>query len=248
MGAAGGPDTRYEGLVMAYDYRNPKSSIGKDLIGTENGTPSGVVLQPNGSLYFDGVNDLLDYGGFTSLEHFTSGSSISLMSFVNVKSFPDGSGQLGRSAVFSCQRYLSEAQNGGFSLEVDGISPPSGYNLKWVCQMGYTQNNGNQTSYYTPLEPYGVEYNEIHCIGWTFDSTSGTLQWYRDGIAQNSNTGINWTANSRTSPRARSGISVQGGWGNYLEMDLYTLYIWNRSLSSTEVQRHFRGIAPDLGL
>ena len=254
MGVTSGANTGIDSdAVMAYDYRSPTRYIGRDLVGTEDGSGSGVVLQSNGSLYFDGVNDRVSYNGFTSAEHFVTNSDLTIMSFVNVKSYPDGSGQPGRSSVFSCQRYRTEPSNGGFSLATDALGThATGYNLSWVQQFGYEPDGitGNQTSTGSRMTTYGVDYNEIHCIGWTYTNSSKTIQWYRDGIEQNAevNTNFNWTANSRTSPRALSGINTQGGWSNYLEMDLYTLFIWKKALTPREVQKHYYSIAPDLGL
>lgn len=252
MGVTAGANTGIaNNIVMAYDYRSPTAYIGRDLVGTEDGSGSGVVLQSNGSLYFDGVNDRVSYNGFTSAEHFQTNDDLTILAFVNVKSYPDGSGQPGRSAVFACQRYQTEPSNGGFSLATDALGThATGYNLSWVHQFGWENPAGGQTSTGSRMTTYGVDYNEIHCIGWTYTNSSKTIQWYRDGVAQNTevNANFNWTANNRTSPRALSGINTQGGWSNYLEMDLYTLYIWNVALSDRQVQNHFYGIAPDLGL
>lgn len=236
--------------LMEYKIRNiqveEKSHVTPFVIGTRSSTEGLLDLTGNTTIdlsnvsfdstahpTFDGTDDKIDLGdNFDLNDHFTDGGNFSIEAVIYMRESPSL-----RGGIFCNQKYSTETDPGGFGLAI-----PS--NNTYVLML----TNSNPTSYQGLA---GIPFNQdqYHHICFTFDSSSGKVVSYSNGSEYTSVTNSSYSWNIPTdSTRTRIGANTQGGWDNYINMDIPVLKVYNKTLTSTEIQQNYRAYKNRFGI
>jgi hypothetical protein len=234
-----GPNIVTDGLVLALESASEKSYPGSgtvwyDLSGDgyfdlANGMTYNT--SSNGGMVLDGTNSRASSPTFFTSNYWSENGDWTIESFHRI----DGSvGVNGRSAIFANQRYRTETSNGGpggFGLNIIGGN--------YCMNLSHDDGNGNTTSYeahtYIPI----VIGNDVH-ITYTWDGQNTTARAYKNGVLENTtiNSSFKWSPRSY-GVNARVGTSTQGGWGYYWPGEIYNVKVYNRALTSQEIQQNY---------
>lgn len=214
------------GLVLALDAGNfnsyPQSgSTWFDLMGNKNGTIGGNTTYSatsNGYFAFDGDQDYVDFG--TNPSNFPTGD-ISVFMWVKATSM-----RVGWNIFFS--KWFSDVLGNGSSSDMH-------YAIKWNGS-NYFQNlyTSNASDMYGST---ALTTNTWYCLGFTLVN-GGSLQMYLngqpDGAVRSGVSRTNFTTNSMLyvgDPRSGGNVGFAG--------HMASLYIYNRALTTDEVQQNF---------
>jgi hypothetical protein len=195
-----------------------------DLTKTTNIDVSNVSFDSTGQPTFDGTDDYINLGdNFDLNDHFTSGGDFSIEAVIYMRESPSLLG-----GVFCNQKYQSEPDPAGFGLIISNTN-----------KYGLNLTNSTPTSYQQlALIPFNQ--GEYHHIIYTFDSSLGKTTAYSNGnqYTSTTNSSHSW-AIPTDSTRSLIGRNTQGGWGNYINMDIPITKVYNRALSADEVQQNY---------
>ena len=235
MGIGYGPRVITDGLVLALDAgdTNSYSGIGTtwyDLSGNgNNGTLVNNVGYSNGALSFDGVDDYV-----------SSGSGISSpISFGEGKSFTI-------EIVFETNDYSSD-QSIIARRNVDG-SGSTDYMLFYETNnMVFGTGTSSDAGAWMNLQDAFNFNNQIMHFCGVVSSTgaeTGTKIVYKDGVQINSRSYA-----TKASPTAnQTFIGKANGDTFYLDGKIYSVKIYNRALTASEVQQNFNALRGRFGI
>jgi hypothetical protein len=246
---SGGPNIVVDGLVLHLDVANVKSYPGsgttwRDLSrGSNNGTlVNGPTFDSGngGSIVFDGVNDYVNFLTFLTSNYWPENGDWTVSSFHNIAGNVSGNT---RSALFANQRFRTETDNGG----------PGGFgvnliNGNYCMNLSHDDGLGTTTSYEAHTLIPIITGSSVE-ITYTWEGNAKTAKACKNGILISTTT----NASYKWSPRSigitsRVGTSTQGGWTNYFPGVIYTIRVWNRALSSTEILQNYNATKTRFGL
>jgi hypothetical protein len=225
MGFSRGPKIITDGLVLALDAGSKKSYPGSgttwsDLSG--NGNNGTLVNGPTfdsgngGSLVFDGANDYVSMNNKNP-------------SFIN-STFPNG---LNISFIIKLSNNFSASDGRSIITRNSGSTGTNAFNLSVQSnkKLRFWFANGNTNSVFsnTILD---TDQTYIGCLNWD----TSTADFFLQGTLDKS-TSYNVTPTTGTHTRFNIGYWGSSGWefpGN-----IYSIKIYNRSLSSTEILQNY---------
>lgn len=229
-----------DGLVLHLDAANPKSYSGSgttwsDL--TPNNEDATLVNTPTllnenqGVMSFDRTT-FERATSFSADTYFLSeNQSWTVSTFVNVLSNTHAGN--GNSGIFCNQKYFTETTApgpGGFGLAISQLDN--------YCGMLTHDDGAGTTNSYQTLSTMSIDYGNWENITYVYDSTDTTkyMYAYRNGVLENtaSSTSYKWSTTNRTSLICGN---TQGGWGDYYDIKMGNLFVYNRALSASEVLR-----------
>ena len=195
-----------------------------DLKRTTNIDVSNVSFDSTGQPDFDGTDDRIGLGdNFDLNDYFSDGGDFSIAVITKMKESASQNG-----GVLCNQKYQSESDPAGFGLVIRSAN-----------QYALNLTNNTPTSYQS-LASIPFNQDEYHHIVYTFESSTGKVVSYSNGTQYTSITNSSYSWNIPTdSTRTYIGYNTQGGWGNYINMDIPIAKVYNRSLSADEVQQNY---------
>ena len=220
------------GLVMYLDAASSKSYtsgslIWKDLTGT---TLSGSIvnsltssLDGGGCIVLNGINSYINTNLQTT-SSFTSNSSFTVSTWVKFNAT-----QAVLSGLVCNQRYQSEGSPGGFGLVTQTGN---------IVSINLTKNDGTGILSYQTLAAIAVSTGSWLNVAYTYNSGSGTVTGYINGIQRNTTTSATykWTSEARNT---LIGTNTQGSWQNFSPYSIAQVTIHNRDLSTSEVKQNY---------
>ena len=195
-----------------------------DLKRTTDIDVSNVSFDSTGQPTFDGTDDRIGLGdNFDLNDHFSDGGDFSIEVITKMKESASQNG-----GVLCNQKYQSEADPAGFGLVIRSSNQ-------------YALNLTNNTPIsYENLASIPFNQDEYHHIVYTFESSTGKVVSYSNGTQYTSITNSSYSWNIPTdSTRTYIGYNTQGGWGNYINMDIPIAKVYGRALSADEVQQNY---------
>lgn len=232
MAGISGPSIINSGLVLALDAANRNSYVSGsknifDLSGTsvtgslKNGV--GYSATNGGNLVFDGTNDYVTCGtGITQTFTNFSAEAIVKVGVTNKKQ-----------AIFSTY----DVTNGGYGLEILDNTFSNKFN--WF---GFT----NASTYKDIQSTVGVTLNSIYNVTVVFQAST-TMSIYINGIFDNSV--------ATTLPSITKGAAAPFQLGDdpavgslYFQGNIYSLKVYNRVLSASEVLQNYNATKARFGL
>lgn len=186
--------------------------------------PVNLTYQEGVGPQFDGTNDHMRT--FTNNQLFNTNDSWTVSALLTVKSLPNI-----RSGLFTNQRYLSEANPGGFGVGVN-------FNNTYIVMLTHDDGAGN-ISVYQAEAPMSITPNVTELVTYTYDHATKTISAYRNGELVNSNTNTSYKWSAGGGVASAIGTNTQGGWGNYMHMDLHSLQVYKKALTQAEIQKNF---------
>jgi len=233
------------GLIIYLDAANRMSYVSgstnwSDLSGLGNtGTFVGGTSFSNtngGSIDLNGTNGYVSQSFYTST-YYTENQSWTIDLSINILSSQSAGNT--RGGVVVNQLYQTETNPGGFGLNI--ISQNYCINL--------TSGSTGAALSQEVLVQTPINYNRNERITALFNSSTSTVQIYRNGILANSSTSVNYKWSPRSVGLAqRIGTSTQGGWGFYFPMKLYNICLYNRALSQQEIIQNYNATKARFGL
>ncbi len=222
-------DVVKEGLVVHLDAGNSASYPGNgtawiDLTGSgNNGTlTNGPAFNSsnNGSILLDGSNDFVNHG--TTLPDFTTQMSITFWG--RITGTPsDG--------ILVTKGENDGSQTSNFGFQITGSSA-----LRF-----YAKASGQ--SYTTRDSNSGIRDNSIANYAVTFNS--GTVNFYKNGALHSSHAFGLSTLPASTGPLYLGSLK---GYFAYYPGNIYSVQIYNRALSTTEIQQNYNAARGRYGL
>jgi hypothetical protein len=221
MGLAHGTNIVKDGLVFQVDAANPRSYPGSgttvtDLIGTNNGTISGATFTnvDAGAWDFDGTDDYIDFG--TTLSDFTTELTIDF--FGKISGSPtDGI------LITKGESDSSSTSNFGFQIQ-----PSNRLRLYAKASgQGYTTVDSNSNIRDNNINNYTLVYN------------SGNVYFYKNGTLFSSHS---FGLNSLPSTSGPLSIGRLKGYLNYFPGNVYSVKVYNKSLSAAEVKQNYNAL------
>ncbi len=223
MATNGGPDIIQDGLVFAVDAANKKSYPGSgttwaDLAGSNDGTLT------NGPTFDSGDGGSIVFDG--------SDDYIALSDF----------GLPTTSFSCVCVFKFDAAANGNTLFNLNYAYPNSGYLIRQKNnKIIIFTDNGSETNIQSTST---ISNNTIYHL--TVTQNSGTCTIYLNGSQDRQASLANPVLNSsaETSLARRGAPSI----GAYLNGNIYHAYIYNKSLSSTEITQNYNALKSRFGL
>jgi len=200
-----------------------------DLTGNSTIDVSNVSFDSNAQMYFDGIGNRIDLSNFYTSDYFTENQDWTISTIINVVSnITSGNG---RGGVFNNQRYKTEPDPGGFGLSI--------FSDNFSVSMAHDDGLGNTTSNEV-LSSMPINYGNLECITYTYNSITSTITGYRNGVEEvfSSNAIYNWSPRGIGLP-TRIGTNTQGGWGGYFNMEIPIIKVYNRALTPDEIKQNY---------
>ena len=225
MGVFAGPDISESGLVLSLDAGNTKSYPGSGTTWTDRSGVGNTGTLTNGPTYSSANGGSIVFDGVDDYISFTSNPSltnqITVDAWVNLTATtPNGTGWiLGR--------------EGSYRLTYDSSK------FQWVCA---TVNNG----WYTTGTPVGANYattNSIINVVGTYDGANNRI--YVNGTLQT--TGSSISGNVLTTGTYYL-IRSDAGNVDYGKGKIYSHKLYNRALTSAEIQQNFNATRSRYGI
>ena len=228
MGLTHSPRIVTDGLVFCLDAANELSYAGTgntwtDLVGGNNGTlTNGPTFSEEnvGSLVFDGANDYIDLGN-ANPDYMDSTYPNGLnISFTIKLSDPFPSTGDGRGVI---SRNSGGSSDNAFNLSI--------------------QNDRRLRFWMTPYQPmFSQTYlnvGEIYTCSINLDGANLRKKWYISGLEE---VDSSWIRPSSTAQHTNFDIGrwPAGGW--YFSGNIYSVKIYNRSLSSEEIKQNYKAL------
>ena len=192
-----------------------------------------VSFDSNAQLTFDGTDDVISLDNNFDLDtHFNDGGSFSIDVVVKMKESASQNG-----GIVCNQRYKTETDPAGFGLVISSTN-----------KYGINLTNNTPESYQS-LAQIPFNQNEYHHITYTFEKNLGKVVAYSNGSEYTSSTSTSYSWNIPTdSTRTLIGKNTQGGWGNYINMDIVIAKIYNISLTAEEVKQNYNAYKKRFGI
>jgi hypothetical protein len=239
------PQIVTNGLVLYLDAANPRSYVSGStswyslIVNTASGSLiNGPTYSSSslGNIVLDGIDDYITQNYYTAT-NFVDNQSWTIDVVVNVVS-SESAGNT-RGGILTNQLFSAETNPGGFGLNI--LSQTYCVNLT-------SGSTGNAVSYQF-IAQTAINYNTIERITAVWDSSTSTVSIYRNGVLANSSTSALYKWSTRTSGTLQYiGTSSQGGWSYYFPMRLYTVSLYNRALSQTEISQNFNATRNRYGI
>jgi len=221
--------------VVSPYIKGSRSSTGSliDLKETTDIDLSNVSFDSTGQPTFDGTDDVISLDNNFDLDtHFNDGGSFSIDVIVKMKESASQNG-----GIVCNQRYKTETDPAGFGLVISSTN-----------KYGINLTNNTPESYQS-LAQIPFNQNEYHHITYTFEKNLGKVVAYSNGSEYTSSTSTSYSWNIPTdSTRTLIGKNTQGGWGNYINMDIVIAKIHNRVLSAEEVKQNYNAYKKRFGI
>tara|TARA_R100000951_G_scaffold94312_1_gene83045 strand:- start:8 stop:1261 length:1254 start_codon:yes stop_codon:yes gene_type:complete len=214
-----------EGVAVPFvDSTRSSTASLIDLTKTNSIDVSNISFDSTGQPTFDGTDDKINLGNnFDLNDHFSSGGDFSIEAIVKMKESASQNG-----GIICNQKYSTEPDPAGFGLVIKNSN-----------QYALNLTNNTPTSY-QHLLPISFNQNIYHHITYTFKSSTGKVIAYSDGTQYSTVTNSSYSWNIPTdSTRTNIGWNTQGGWGNYINMDIPVVKVYNKVLTPEEVQQNF---------
>jgi len=195
-----------------------------DLKRTADIDVSNVSFDSTGQPTFDGTNDRISLtDNFDLNDHFGNGGDFSIEAIVYMRESASQNG-----GVLTNQKYQTEPDPAGFGLAIRSANT--------YC---LSLTNSTPTSYQSLASiPFNV--NNYHHIVYTFKSSTGNVVAYSNGSQYSTVTNSSYSWNIPTdSTRTYIGYNPQGGWGNYINMDIPVIKVYNSVITEQEVNQNF---------
>ena len=195
-----------------------------DLKRTTDIDVSSLSFDSTGQPTFDGTDDRISLtDNFDLNDHFANGGDFSIEAIIYMRESASQNG-----GVLTNQKYQSETDPAGFGL---AITSANTYCLNLT--------NSTPTSYeHLAAIPFNV--NNYHHIVYTFKSSTGNVVSYSNGSQYSNVTNSSYSWNIPTdSTRTYIGYNTQGGWGNYINMDIPVIKVYNNVITEQEVNQNF---------
>lgn len=195
-----------------------------DLKRTTNIDVSNVTFDSTGQPTFDGTDDSISLtDNFDLNDHFVTGQDFSIEAVTYMRESPSQNG-----GVLCNQKYSSETDPAGFGLVIKN-------NNTYALNL----TNNTPTSYENIAGiPFNVD--NYHHIVYTFNSSTGSIVSYSNGSQYGSATNSSYSWRIPTdSTRTYVGYNTQGGWGNYINMDVPVIKVYSKALTAGEVKQNY---------
>jgi hypothetical protein len=209
------------------NYTSGTRSSTQSLIDLKKSTSidvSNVSFDSTGQPTFDGTNDNISLAdNFDLNDHFSDGGDFSIEAIIYMRESASQNG-----GVLTNQKYQSETDPAGFGLSIRSANT-----------YGLNLTNSTPTSYqHLATIPFNV--NNYHHIVYTFKSSTGNVVSYSNGSQYSNVTNGSYSWNIPTdSTRTYIGYNTQGGWGNYINMDIPVIKVYNKVITAQEVKQNY---------
>ena len=192
-----------------------------------------VSFDSNAQMNFDGTDDKISLDNNFDLDtHFNEGGSFSIDVVVKMKESASQNG-----GIVCNQKYKTETDPAGFGLVINSTN-----------KYGINLTNNTPESYQS-LAQIPFNQNEYHHITYTFEKNLGKVVAYSNGSEYTSSTNTSYSWNIPTdSTRTLIGKNTQGGWGNYINMDIVIVKIHNITLTAEEVKQNYNAYKKRFGI
>ena len=192
-----------------------------------------VSFDSNAQLTFDGTDDVISLDDNFDLDtHFNEGGSFSIDVVVKMKESASQNG-----GIVCNQKYQTETDPAGFGLVISSTN-------KYGINLTNNTPESNQNLAQIPFNQ-----NEYHHITYTFEKNLGKVVAYSNGSEYTSSTSTSYSWNIPTdSTRTLIGKNTQGGWGNYINMDIVIAKIHNIALTAEEVKQNYNAYKKRFGI
>lgn len=213
-----------DGLVLCLDAANPKSYSGtgtvwNDLSGNNNNgmliNGVGYSSSNGGNMVFDSINDYVDCGNNTALNLI---NAVSLEAWIKFTT--------------TANTICIEKSNNNTHYQFQIFSPaqaPGGGVLVFMMQPS--------SSNWVVSDIPSNDNNWHHVVG-TYERSVSTAKIYIDNVLRNTNTAILIGPSSNTQPLVMGSRSGASGFGG----SIGNVKIYNRALTSQEIQQNFNSI------
>jgi hypothetical protein len=196
-----------------------------DLAGNTAIDTSTVSFNEHGFPTFDGTDDRISLtDNFDLNDHFRNGGDFSIEAIIYMRESASQNG-----GVFNNQKYQSETDPAGFGLSIRSANT-----------YGLNLTNSTSTSYqHLATIPFNV--NNYHHIVYTFKSSTGNVVSYSNGSQYSNVTNSSYSWNIPTdSTRTYIGYNTQGGWSNYINMDIPVIKVYNNVITAQDIKQHYK--------
>ncbi len=220
-----------DGLVFAVDAANKKSYPGSgttwsDLAGSNDGTlTNGPTFDSGngGSIVFDGSDDYADFG--TTLSNFTTELTIEFFGKIN------GSPNDG---ILITKGEHDSSSTSNFGFQISNVGGPNRLRLYAKASgQSYTVKDSNSNIRDNNINNYTLVYN------------SGNIYFYKNGTLFSSHT---FGLSSLPSSSGPLSIGRLKGYPNYFPGNIFSIKVYNKSLSSTEITQNYNALKSRFGL